>query len=50
MLIFPDRENTGNLVDLIFYMGKIMTTQEKFRIYLKILISKWQQGDVAFLC
>ena len=24
MLTFPDRENTGNLVNLIFYTGKIL--------------------------
>ena len=35
MLTFPDRENTGNLVNLIFYTGKI-------------LLYKWQQGDGAF--
>ena len=39
LLTFPDRENTGNLVNLIFYTGKI----------LKILLLKWQQGDGAFL-
>ena len=27
---FPDRENTGNLVNLIFYTGKIVATQGKF--------------------
>ena len=36
LLTFPDRENTGNLVNLIFYTGKI-------------LLLKWQQGDGAFL-
>ena len=30
LLTFPDRENTGNLVDLIFYTGKIVPTQGKF--------------------
>ena len=50
MLTFPDRENTGDLVNLIFYTGKIVTTQGKFRISLKILLFKWQQGDGAFLC
>ena len=30
LLTFPDRENTGNLVNLIFYTGKIVPTQEKF--------------------
>ena len=39
LLTFPDRENTGNLVNLFFYTGKI----------LKILLLKWQQGDGAFL-
>ena len=29
-LTFPDRENIGNLVNLIFYTGKIVPTQEKF--------------------
>ena len=31
LLTFPDRENTGNLVNLIFYTGKIVPTQGKFR-------------------
>ena len=30
LLTFPDRENTGNLVNLIFYTGKIVLTQGKF--------------------
>ena len=30
LLTFPDRENTGNLVNLIFYTGEIVATQEKF--------------------
>ena len=30
MLTFPDRENAGNLVNLIFYTGKIVATQENF--------------------
>ena len=30
LLTFPDRENTGNLVNLIFYTGKIVATQGKF--------------------
>ena len=30
LLTFPDRENTGNLVNLIFYIGKIVATQGKF--------------------
>ena len=33
LLTFPDRENTGNLVNLIFYTGKIVATQGKFRIF-----------------
>ena len=45
LLTFPDRENTGNLVNLIFYTGKIVATQGKF---WKLLL-KWQQGDGAFL-
>ena len=50
MLTFPDRENTGNLVNLIFYTGKIVATQgRKFRIFLKMLLFKWLQGDGAFL-
>ena len=36
LLTFPDRENTGNLVNLIFYTWKI-------------LLLKWQQGGGAFL-
>ena len=30
LLTFPDRENTGNLVNLVFYTGKIVPTQGKF--------------------
>ena len=45
LLTFPDRENTGNLVNLIFYTGKIF----KIKNFLKILLLKWQQGDGAFL-
>ena len=30
LLTFPDRENTGNLVNLFFYTGKMVPTQEKF--------------------
>ena len=30
LLTFPDRENTGNLVNLIFYTGKIVAIQGKF--------------------
>ena len=30
LLTFPDRENTGNLVNSIFYTGKIVATQGKF--------------------
>ena len=30
LLTFPDRENTGNLVNLIFYTWKIVATQGKF--------------------
>ena len=30
LLTFQDRENTGNLENLIFYTGKIVATQEKF--------------------
>ena len=30
LLTFPDRENTGNLVNLIFYTGKIVPTLGKF--------------------
>ena len=38
LLTFPDRENAGNLVNLIFYTGKIVATQGKFwkfRIFWK---------------
>ena len=45
LLTFPDRENTGNLVNLIFYTGKIL----KIENFLKISLLKWQQGDGAFL-
>ena len=30
LLTFSDRENTGNLVNFIFYTGKIVATQGKF--------------------
>ena len=30
MLTFPDRENTGNLVNLILYTGKILKIQNFF--------------------
>ena len=30
LLTFPDRENTGNLVNSIFYTGKIVPAQGKF--------------------
>ena len=30
LLTFPDRENTGNLLNLIFHTGKIVATQGKF--------------------
>ena len=30
LLTFPDRENTGNLVNFIFYTGKVVPTQRKF--------------------
>ena len=43
LLTFPDRENTGNVVNFFFfYTGKILN-------FLKILLTKWQQGDGAFL-
>ena len=29
MLTSPDREKTGNLVNLVFYMAKIVATQGK---------------------
>ena len=44
MLTFPDRENTGNLVNLIFYTGKNL----KFR--LKKNANKLATSDGAFLC
>ena len=51
ILTFPDRENTGNLVNLIYYTGKIVATQGKFEFFLvENLLLKWQQGDGAFLC
>ena len=30
LLTFPDGENTGNLVNLFFYTGKMVPTQGKF--------------------
>ena len=30
MLTFPDRENAGNLVNLIFYTGKLWQHRENF--------------------
>ena len=30
LLTFPDRENTGNLLNLTFYTRKIVATQGKF--------------------
>ena len=32
LLTFPDRENTGNLVNLIFYTGKIVATWKILKI------------------
>ena len=32
LLTFPDRENTGNLVNLIFYTGKIVATRKILKI------------------
>ena len=45
LLTFPDRENTGNLVNLIFYMENCGNTGK----ILKILLLKCQQCDGAFL-
>ena len=41
MLTFPDRENTGNLINLIFYTGKILSIQQgvkspTFSYFLKV--------------
>ena len=36
MLTFPDRENTGNLINLIFYTGKILATQGKFCVFSRV--------------
>ena len=33
MLTFPDRENTGNLANLVFYTGKIGATWKILKIY-----------------
>ena len=30
LLTFPDRENTGNLLNLIFYTGKLCQHRENF--------------------
>ena len=52
ILTFPDRENTRNLVNLIFYTGKLWQHGEnfwKFRFLLKILLLKWQQSDGTVL-
>ena len=51
LLTFPDRENTGNLVNLIFTQGKLWQHRENFENleFLKILLLKWQQCDGAFL-
>ena len=40
LLTFPDWENTGNLVNLFFYTGNIVGTQENFENleFLKILL------------
>ena len=48
---FSDRENTGNLVnflhrEIVASKGKFL----KFRIFLKILLLKWQQGNGTSLC
>ena len=50
MLTFPDRENTGNLVNLIFTQGKLWQHRENLDFFLKSLLSNWQPGDEAFLC
>ena len=41
MLTFPDRENAGNLVNLIFTRGKLATWK-----LLRNFAIKCQQGDV----
>ena len=33
--IFPDRENTGNLLKICFYTGNLPSTQGKFRVERK---------------
>ena len=33
MLTFPDRENTGNLVNLIFTQGKLWQHRENFEFF-----------------
>ena len=49
LLTFPDRENTGNLVNLCFLHRKNGANTGKILNFLKILLLKWQQGDGAFL-
>ena len=49
LLTFPDRENTGNSVNLFFYRGENGANTGKILNFLKILLLKWQQGDGAFL-
>ena len=51
LLIFLDRENTENLVNLIFDTGKLCQQRKNFENFkfFKILLLRWQQGDGAFL-
>ena len=49
LLTFPDRENTGNLVNLFFLHRENGANTGKILNFLKILLLKWKQGDGAFL-
>ena len=51
MLTFPDMENTENLVNLIFYTGKILSTQQgaKFPTFWLIWYST-KRAYVIMIC
>ena len=48
MLSFPDMENTGNLVNLIFYTGKILATQHSAG-YQSFLFPTFKGFSIVFL-
>ena len=39
LLTFPDRENTGNLVNLIFYTGKFCQHRENLEFFESVVIN-----------